>query len=156
MTRTKAVLTLALTTTILAACEAERNESGEIATAGSVDAFAIRVGDCFNDEILESDEVFDVRGVPCAEPHDNEVYATFDMTESSFPGEERAYEIGDEGCLERFEGYVGATYDESVLMYYPMVPTEGSWSQRKDREIVCVTYHMELEKLKGTVRKTGM
>ena len=89
-------------------------------------------------------------------PRMNEVYATFDLTESTWPGEDRVYELGDSGCLERFEGYVGATYEESVLMYFPMVPTEGSWDQRQDREVVCVTYHMELEKLEGSVRQTGM
>jgi len=30
-------------------------------------------------------EVSSVAGVPCAEPHDNEVYAVFDVSVASYP-----------------------------------------------------------------------
>lgn len=140
----------------LGCAPAERGESGEIETAGAVDAFAMRVGDCFNDQTALSGEVSDVPGVPCSEPHDNEVYSTFDLTMAEWPGEERAYEVADEGCLERFEAAIGASYDESVLMITTLIPSKGSWAQVGDREVVCAAYHMELEKLTGSVLSSGM
>ena len=133
---------------------AERNESGEIETAGAVDAFSIRVGDCYNDQT--ADEVSDVPGVPCSEAHDNEVYATFDLSGSEWPGDDEILELGDQGCLERFEAAIGAPYEESILMFTTLVPSRTSWMRGKDREVVCGAYHMELEKLTGTVLNSGM
>jgi len=144
-------------TVLLAACApAERNDEGEIATAGALDAFAMRVGDCYDDQVFFSDQVTDVPAVPCDEPHDNEVYAIFDLTGDQFPGDETASTLADDGCMDRFEAYVGETYEESVLAITHLVPSEGSWEQIGDREVVCVAYHMELEKLTGSVRGTGM
>ena len=134
---------------------AERGDSGEIETAGSVDAFKMQVGDCFDDQTAFSDEVSDVPGVPCASPHDNEVFATFDVSENEWPGEDQLNELANEGCLDRFEAAIGATYDESVLMFTTLIPSKGSWGQRADREVVCAAYHMELEKLTGTVLNSG-
>ena len=134
---------------------AERNETGEIDTAGSVDAFAIHVGDCFDDQASSSSEVSDVPGVPCAEPHDNEVFATLDLPMSVWPGVERADELADAGCLERFREAIGVDYDDSVLVIMTMIPTEASWEQRKDREVICIAYHMDLDKLTGTVLNSG-
>ena len=65
---------------------ADRDSTGAIVSAGNVDAFQMRVGDCFNDgSTFGDDSVDSVPGVPCADPHDNEVYAVFDVTaESAF------------------------------------------------------------------------
>ena len=138
---------------------AERSESGEIESAGSVDAFALRVGDCYDDQMFSSDgfsEVSDVPGVPCSVAHDNEVYATFDLSGSEFPGDDEVVELADEGCLDRFEGAIGATYEESVLLITTLYPTRASWTQAEDREVICGAYHMELEKLTGSVLNSGM
>ena len=157
MIRSLSFVALTLTAVVCVGCApAERNESGEIDVAGSVDAFEIRVGDCYDDRISLSDEVSDVPGVPCNVAHDNEVFATFDVASGEWPGEDRITELADEGCMERFEGYVGATYEESVLMITTLMPSEGSWNQGGDREVVCVAYHMELDKLTSSVRNSGM
>ena len=135
---------------------AERNAYGESTATSSLDAFQLAVGDCYNDESTYETEVTRVPGVPCSEPHDNEVYATFDLTVSEYPGEERVWELAEEGCLRRFEAFVGKSYDESILDFMTLVPSEGSWKERDDREVVCAAYHMELEKLTGSVRNSGM
>ena len=134
---------------------AERNESGEITAAGSVDAFEIRIGDCFDDEAFESTEISEIGGIPCSEPHDNEVYASFDVT-GEWPGDERIEELADEGCLERFAAAIGKSYEESVIAFATIYPTQGSWEQRNDREVLCVGYHMDGEKLTGTIRGSGL
>ena len=133
---------------------AQRNDAGEITAAGSVDAFEVRLGDCFDDEAFESSEISEIPAVPCAEPHDNEVYALFDI-QGEWPGEERVEELAYEGCLERFAGAIGKTYEDSEIDYTVIYPTEGSWEQRDDREVVCVGFHMEYEKLTGSIRGSG-
>ena len=133
------------------ASAAQRNDAGEITAAGSVDAFEVRIGDCFDDEVFEQSEISEIPAVPCSQPHDNEVYALFDI-QGEWPGDERVEELAYEGCLERFAGAIGKAYDDSEIDYTVMYPTEGSWEQRNDREVVCIAYHMEYEKLTGSVR----
>lgn len=134
---------------------AERNGEGEITTAGTVDAFQIQVGDCFDDEAFQSTGIAEVPGVPCSDPHDNEVYAAFDIS-GEWPGEERVEQLADEGCYERFSDVVGKSYEESVIAYTTIYPSHGSWKQRDDREVLCVGYHMEFEKLTGSIIGSGL
>ena len=134
---------------------AERNAAGEITTAGAVDAFEVRVGDCFDDEAFANTEISEIPAVPCSEPHDNEIYATFDIS-GDWPGDERVEELAYEGCFERFAGAIGKSYEDSVIDYTTIYPTQGSWKQRDDREVICVAYHVEFEKLTGSIIGSGL
>src|SRR5690554_1114814 len=71
--------------------DAKRDDSGALVSEGNINAFEIRVGDCFNDESTSSSgeqaPVTGVHGVPCSQAHDNEVYAVFDLDLKTFPGE---------------------------------------------------------------------
>src|SRR5687768_8231877 len=97
------------------AMRADRDDSGAIVAEGSVDAFQMRVGDCFDDgSAFAGDEVDSVPGVPCVQPHDNEVYAVFNVSSASFPGDAMAA-LAHDGCLERFEAFVGRDYESSSL-----------------------------------------
>jgi len=129
---------------------AERNDSGEIVSAGSVGAFEVQIGDCFDDEAFESDEISEVPAVPCSQEHDNEVYAVFDLT-GDWPGDERVQELAHEGCLARFAGAIGKTYEDSEIDFTQIYPSQGSWKERNDREVLCVGYHMEYAKLTSTI-----
>ena len=136
--------------------EADRDATGAIVDAGSVDAFQVRVGDCFDDgSAFEGEEVNSVAGVPCSKPHDNEVYAVFDVAEQSFPGEALAG-MAHEGCLERFEGFVGKDYDSSSLDIATMYPSRESWQQQHDREVICAVYDVEAKKLTGSMKDTRL
>ena len=132
--------------------QVDRDASGAIVGAGNVDAFDIRVGDCFNDSSSGSDEIESVRGVPCANPHDNEVYAVFDLTISEFPGDEAVYELAFDACLDRFEPFVGHDYETSILDIYAIYPTRDGWNSLNDREVVCALYDLEAKKLEGTMK----
>ena len=134
---------------------AQRNDAGEIMTAGSVDAFEVRVGDCFDDGAFASEDVSEVPGVPCSDPHDNEVYALFDLPPGDFPGDEQVDQQARLGCYERFEGAIGRSYEDSEIDYIAMYPTAESWTQINDREVVCIAFHMEYEKLTGSVLGSG-
>jgi hypothetical protein len=131
---------------------ADRDETGAIVSAGSVDAFQMRVGDCFDDgSTFDDSEVDSVPGVPCFKPHDNEVYAVYDVAAASFPGEEMA-EMAHEGCMQRFEAFVGKDYDSSSLEIATLYPSRESWQQQNDREVVCAVYDVDEKKLTGTVK----
>ncbi len=139
-----------------------RNESGEIEEGGQLGAFALQPGDCFNDPALagseegESTEVAEVAGVPCEEPHDYQVYATFDVADAEeYPGEVAVSFDADEGCLERFEPFVGRDFETSVYNFSVLYPTPESWDVG-DREIVCLLNSLDGEKLTGDAEGSGL
>ena len=132
--------------------QADRDGSGAIVGAGSVDAFQMRVGDCFDDgSTFNDEEVNSVPGVPCGQPHDNEVYAVFDVSASSFPGEKMA-DMAHESCVQRFEAFVGKDYESSSLDVATLYPTRESWQQQNDREVICAVYDIDTKKLTGSVK----
>ena len=135
--------------------DADRDDSGAIIDGGTVDAFDIRAGDCFDDSEGWGDEISSLPGVPCSEPHDNEAYAVITVDLPEYPGDDAMGEMAMEKCLGRFDAFVGEAYENSVLDIFPMYPSEGSWAQA-DREIVCAVYDMNYEKLVGSVQGSGL
>jgi len=136
------------------AMQADRDSSGAIVAEGSLDAFQMRVGDCFDDGtafVAENPEIGSVPGVPCSKPHDNEVYAVFDVGAASFPGDGMA-DMAQGACMERFESFVGRDYESSSLDIAALYPSDESWHSQNDREVVCAVYDIDAKKLAGSVK----
>lgn len=133
--------------------DADRDVSGAIVDAGSVDVFQIQVGDCFDD--VDAEEISSLPGVPCAEPHDNEAYASFNVSLASYPEGDGMYEVAFESCVDQFESFVGRDYQSSSLDIYALYPTAEGWSQN-DREVVCAVFDMEENKLVGSMKDSGI
>jgi hypothetical protein len=129
---------------LLAGCgdNAVRGEDDQVVEAGDVGAFEVRVGDCFDDGQLsaEASEVQEVDAIPCDQPHDNEVYAIFELPDGDYPGEEAVVEQSGEGCDERFAEFTGTAYQDSQLEITQLFPTEDSWNTLDDGEVVCAVY----------------
>jgi len=139
-----------------AVTEADRDGSGAIIGEGTVDAFNVRVGDCFDDSSSIGDEVSNLPGVPCSDPHDNEAYAVFDVTISSYPdSEDLMATLAHDSCVDRFDSFVGKDYQSSSLDIVTLYPTPESWKQ-SDREVVCAVYDMEESKLVGSMKDRAM
>lgn len=138
-----------------AASNVDRDSAGAITGEGSVDAFQLRVGDCFDDPNTLSDEVSNLKGVPCAKPHDNETFAVFDITIDTYPADDVIADLAHEACLERFEPFVGRDYDSSSLDILSLFPSADSW-QENDREVICAVYDVDATKLVGTARDTAL
>ena len=116
--------------------DAERDEG--IEKAGDIALEDLRPGDCYIDPAGEA--VYNVRGVPCDDPHDSEVYAVYDLAGSSeFPGDKRVERTSDNGCRERFRGFVGRDYDDSALQITYWPPTREAWAM-DDREVICAVF----------------
>jgi hypothetical protein len=136
--------------------EPVRDDTGQITESNdSADVFSVTVGDCTNDEDVTTGEVSTVATVPCSEPHDNEAYSSGTLPDGDYPGDEAVATAADEMCLAAFDAFVGIDYASSVLDYYPMTPTEGSWSQG-DQEVLCFVYDSTAAKLTGTVAGTAL
>jgi hypothetical protein len=115
-----------------------RDESGAIISEGEVGAFRIQLGDCLNG--LSGGLVESVEGVPCSEPHSEEVYHAFNLDEGdgTFPGDEVVGTAADEGCYAAFEPFVGTTFEESEYGFSSLTPSEESWDELDDREVLCL------------------
>lgn len=137
------------------AMEADRDGSGAIVDAGNVGAFDLRVGDCFDDASYSfdgNDQITSLPGVPCSDPHDNEVYAVFDVSLDSYPDDEGMWELAMDRCLDRFQPFVGRDYETSSLDILTMYPTPESWEIDNDREVVCAVFDIDANKLVGGVQ----
>jgi hypothetical protein len=142
-------LMLALVMATGACDDAERDEAGNVRTAGDMSVYQLRTGDCFNggERVAEATgqerTVNRVTAVPCDQAHDNEVFGVFKhpaAADAAFPGEEAVNQVAQEGCLERFQPYVGRPYDGSDLQVAVIAPGEKSWKEEHDRAIACVLY----------------
>jgi hypothetical protein len=126
-------------------------------TAGDQDAdvFSIRVGDCLND----AGATGAVRTAPivsCDEPHDSEAFASFQLDDGDFPGDDEVLEAGRQLCYDAFETFVGVVDENSIYSYTSYVPTAGSWTDRGDREVLCTIYDPSGEQVTGTLENIGM
>jgi len=91
--------------------------------------FELKVGDCIEDPhaTQEFKEISTVQRVDCSEPHYGRVLALFDVEDSEdseFPGMDELDSIANERCPP-------GTSDI-------LVPSERSWNEAEDREIICL------------------
>lgn len=139
---------LLLTALVIGACQAADDILDD-------SVFSLEVGTCFDDGDLDATEVSSVDDLSCDQPHDNEVYAVFDVEGFDDYSSELINQQADDGCLAAFEPYVGRDYIESDLAFFTLTPTAGSWDNG-DREIICSLYRVDFEKMTGSMRDSGV
>lgn len=120
----------------------ERDEEGAVTTAATESVMTMKKGDCLDSEALGS-VVTDVPFVPCGEPHDAEVYAQVELEDGEYPGEEAVSKQADQYCYGEFAGFVGMSYEESALDYFPMYPLQDGWETGGDREVLCLVVSLD-------------
>jgi hypothetical protein len=126
---------------------------GLVASACSSTVLKLDVGTCFDDpETFE--QVEDVPIVECDVPHDNEVIANQDLTGNDYPGVEQVENRATQICYDNFSDYVGISYEESIYDIGWLYPTEETWDAG-DREVICFAYHLDFEKITGSINGIG-
>jgi hypothetical protein len=113
-----------------AVVDVHRDANGEIVEAGDLSISELQVGDCI--ESVSEEEVITLRGVPCAQPHEAEVYAIFDMPSRTYPSDEA---VGDE-CAQRLESYSELAWNAPSIEIYYLSPDSETW-RHGDREVIC-------------------
>ena len=129
-----------------------RGASGEITEAGGLGAAAVRVGDCINIPDNDgSNEVISVEGIPCNEPHDEQIYYEFvASTSGGYAGMEQQT---DQKCFDNFDDFIGVAWEESTLDFYAWTPSVEGWEQG-DREVSCIVFNPAGGKLLGSMEGT--
>jgi len=136
--------------------EATRDGNGAIVAAGALAVADLRVGDCFDHwpgSPVGPSRTHSVPVVPCAEPHEREVYLAFEAPPGGFPGVDALLDMARGRCRDAFEAYVGVDSANSELSHLWMIPPSESWDQG-DRTIYCILSGSG-PSLVGSMRGTG-
>jgi hypothetical protein len=134
----------------------QRDTDGTVVAGGTVSAFEIRPGDCFDIPDSAGESVFGANLVPCDEPHLYEAYALYvypDKAQVPYPGLDAISELAESYCLEEFESFVAALWENSNLDFAYLYPQPDGWLVG-DREVLCVLTRIDGEPMQGTMRGT--
>lgn len=112
---------------------AHRDGDGQITSAGTVSATEIKLGDCMNPPDAET--VTDVPAVPCAQPHQGEVFALVDVPDGPFPGNNEVGDLAD--CGGRLSAYSARAANDEHMQLTLITPSADTW-KTGDRQVVCI------------------
>jgi hypothetical protein len=106
--------------------------------------FKVREGDCIDTPNEQAVSV-----LPCATPHDAEVFATFTLPRSAWPGSTAVQQEASSGCAARLSGYLNPQLSISLAQTY-VFPDKVAWNSGT-RIVVCEV-HATSGQLTGSVR----
>ena len=106
--------------------------------------FGLQPGQCFNSL---PDGIAGAHAVPCAQPHDGEIYGAFRVAGHAWPGSATLANQARLGCQTRADGLPDPQLDTSDLADSYAYPDPGAWAAGE---------HMVICELRGTQgRLTG-
>ena len=111
--------------------------------------FGLRAGECIN----SSPNGLSVTVLSCATPHQAEVFATFSLTGSSWPGTATVQQQASSGCANRLAGYLNPQLLNAGLTQEYVYPDREAW-QAGFRTVVCEV-SAATGPLSGSVRSRG-
>jgi len=111
--------------------------------------FRLRAGECIN----SSPNGLSVTVRSCTTPHDAEVFATFQLTGSSWPGGAGIQQDASDGCMSRMAGYLNPQLATVSFTQEYVFPDQQAW-QAGVRTVVC-EIRASSGQLTGSVRQAG-
>jgi hypothetical protein len=93
--------------------------------------FSLQVGECFNGQ-----NELGVTPLPCSSPHEAEVFATFSLPETAWPGDDAAQAEAKAGCQQRIASYVNPELATAPLSQEYIYPNELTW-EAGVRTVIC-------------------
>jgi Septum formation len=111
--------------------------------------FSLRAGECIN----SSPNGLSVTLMSCAVPHDAEVFATFGLTGTSWPGSTAIQADASSGCMSRVASYVNPELANAGLNQEYVFPDQQAW-QAGVRTVIC-EISAASGQLTGSVRQAG-
>jgi Septum formation len=106
--------------------------------------FSLKAGDCFDPQGQQSYTL-----IPCDSPHQAEVFATFALTGTKWPGDTAVQAEAGRACASRLTGYVNPQLAISLSSTY-VYPDSVAW-QAGTRTVICEARAASGE-LTGSVR----
>jgi hypothetical protein len=93
--------------------------------------FNLQAGQCFDGQ-----NGLGVTVLPCASPHEAEVFATFLLPEATWPGEDGIQAAAQAGCGSRLSGYMNPQLAKTALSQEAIYPDQATWASGV-RTVVC-------------------
>lgn len=97
---------------------------------GAPGVFTANPGECI--ESASADGL-----ISCDDPHTREIYYTFNLTGDVYPGQDSIVAEVERACGEFFEPYVGTSVSDSQFEMRALFPSEDTWAQAGDTEVIC-------------------
>lgn len=94
--------------------------------------FSVRVGDCI--DLTPNGRVVHV--VPCAKPHAAEIFGTFHLSGTAWPGDAAVRHEAATGCTIRLGGYLNPQLSGSNLTQSYVYPGQQAW-KAGERTVIC-------------------
>ena len=111
--------------------------------------FSLRAGECVN----SSSNGLSVTILSCATPHEAEVFATFSLAGSAWPGSAAVQQQASNGCTDRIASYLNPQLLNAGLSEEYVYPNQDAW-QAGVRTVVCEV-SSTTGPLSGSVRSGG-
>jgi hypothetical protein len=111
--------------------------------------FGLRPGQCID----SGANALTVTVLSCARPHDAEVFATFSLPATGWPGASTVQLDANNGCASRFDSYVDPQLAAADLTQEYVYPNEAAW-RAGQRTVVCEVRAVSGQ-LSGSVRAKG-
>ncbi len=105
--------------------------------------FSLKTGDCIDPQ----GQTYTL--IPCDSPHKAEVFATFNLTGTAWPGSTKVAAAASSGCASRLTGYLNPQLAVSLASTY-VYPDATAW-QAGTRTVICEVRAASGE-LTGSVR----
>ncbi len=148
------------------------DESGDESSDEELDLLAIRgeiiseynlvQGECFNrvEGLQAGRRVVLTARVDCAEPHLAEVFHTFEIDvphPGIYPGDDAMLGFALQECYDRFEPFVGMSYELSVYEIDVFTPNRTNFEHAaaRYRGVHCWLHHIDNEPLQESARGTA-
>lgn len=109
--------------------------------------FSLRAGQCLDSG---TNGISGVHVLNCAQAHDAEVFATFRVAGTRYPGAAALQQSARQGCVSRLSGYLNPQLSAASLAQSYVYPDSGAWSAG-ERTVVC-TVRSTSGPLVGSVR----
>jgi hypothetical protein len=109
--------------------------------------FSLRAGQCLDSG---ASGISGVHVLSCGQAHDAEVFATFQVAGSRYPGAAALQQRASQGCVTRLTGYLNPQLPADSLAQSYVYPGAGAWSAG-ERTVIC-TVHSTAGPLVGSVR----
>jgi hypothetical protein len=119
--------------------DAGRDASGSISKKGDLDAFSIKVNDCYEKPTDALTGFSSVKAIPCDQPHNAQVYFSFTYPNatSTAPTDDQLKSTVDPQCTTAAGTKVDqAKAPQNAMMNY-LIPDDTAWGQGH-HEILCV------------------
>jgi hypothetical protein len=115
-----------------------------------VTVFGLQPGQCFNSL---PNGIAGAHAVPCAQPHDGEIYGAFLVAGNDWPGSAALGSQARLGCQDRLASYLNPQLATNDLAEFYAYPNQGAWAAG-EHSVICEIRGTQ-GRLTGSVRASS-